>query len=158
MDGAPQADAGGDEQTPVATESGTQLDATADATVSAEAGEQGDATSGEAAAPSDAPSQDTYREATAPPVLRVDDARRLRERALDLYRNNSGFLTAEDIRSPKERFELTQRELDRLLRLWRNTLSQWEAVRNVQTAAMDVLLRVLRDAPGGLEYLRKHPA
>jgi putative zinc finger/helix-turn-helix YgiT family protein len=92
------------------------------------------------------------------PVLRADDARRLRERALDLYRNKYGLLTAEDIRSLRERFDLTQAELARLLRLGQNTLSRWEAGRNVQTAAMDVLLRVLRDVPGGLEYLRKHAA
>ena len=92
------------------------------------------------------------------PVLRVDDARRLRERALDLYRGKYGLLTAEDIRSLRERFGLTQAELARLLRLGQNTLSRWEAGRNIQTAAMDVLLRVLRDVPGGLEYLRKHAA
>ena len=92
------------------------------------------------------------------PVLRADDARRLREQALDLYRGKYGLLTAEDIRSLRERFGLTQAELARLLRLGQNTLSRWEAGRNVQTAAMDVLLRVLRDVPGGLEYLRKHAA
>ncbi len=92
------------------------------------------------------------------PVLRADDARHLRERALDLYRGKYGLLTAEEIRSLRERFGLTQAELARLLRLGQNTLSRWEAGRNVQTAAMDVLLRVLRDVPGGLEYLRKHAA
>ncbi len=92
------------------------------------------------------------------PVLRADDARRLRERALDLYRSKYGLLTAAQIRSMRERFGLTQSELARLLRLGQNTLSRWEAGRNVQTAAMDVLLRVLRDVPGGLEYLRKHAA
>jgi putative zinc finger/helix-turn-helix YgiT family protein len=92
------------------------------------------------------------------PVLRADDARRLREHALDVYRTKYGLLTAEDIRSLRERFGLTQAELARLLRLGQNTLSRWEAGRNVQTAAMDVLLRVLRDVPGGLEYLRKHAA
>jgi putative zinc finger/helix-turn-helix YgiT family protein len=92
------------------------------------------------------------------PVLRADDARRLREQALDIYRGKYGLLTAEDIRSLRERFGLTQAELARLLRLGQNTLSRWEAGRHVQTAAMDVLLRVLRDVPGGLEYLRKHAA
>jgi putative zinc finger/helix-turn-helix YgiT family protein len=92
------------------------------------------------------------------PVLRADDARRLRERALDLYRKKYGLLTAEEIRSLRERFGLTQSELARLLRLGQNTLSRWEAGRHAQTAAMDVLLRMLRDVPGGLEYLRKHAA
>jgi putative zinc finger/helix-turn-helix YgiT family protein len=92
------------------------------------------------------------------PVLRADDARRLREQALDLYRGKYGLLSADEIRSLRERFGLTQAELARLLRLGQNTLSRWEAGRHVQTAAMDVLLRILRDVPGGLEYLRKHAA
>jgi putative zinc finger/helix-turn-helix YgiT family protein len=92
------------------------------------------------------------------PVLRADDARRLREQALDLYRGKYGLLTADEIRSLRERFGLTQAELARLLRLGQNTLSRWEAGRHVQTAALDVLLRILRDVPGGLEYLRKHAA
>jgi putative zinc finger/helix-turn-helix YgiT family protein len=92
------------------------------------------------------------------PVLRADDARRLREQALDLYRKKYGLLTAEDIRSLRERFDLTQADLAKLLHLGSNTLSRWESGRNVQTAAMDILLRVLRDVPGGLEYLRKHAA
>jgi len=91
-------------------------------------------------------------------VLRVEDPRRLRERALDLYRGKYGLLTADEIRSLRERFGLTQAELARLLRLGHDTLSRWEAGRNVQTAAMDMLLRVLRDVPGGLEYVRTHAA
>jgi transcriptional regulator with XRE-family HTH domain len=58
-----------------------------------------------------------------------------------------GLLTAEEIRSLRERFGVTQGELARLLRLGQNTLSRWETGRNVQTAAMDILLRVLRDVP-----------
>jgi putative zinc finger/helix-turn-helix YgiT family protein len=92
------------------------------------------------------------------PVLRLGDARRLRERAIAIYRVKYRLLSAVEIRSLRERFGLTQTELARLLRLGQNTLSRWEAGRNVQTAAMDVLLRLLRDVPGGLEYLRKHAA
>ena len=51
------------------------------------------------------------------PVLRADDARRLRERALDMYRCKYGLLTAEDLRSLRERLGVTQAELARLLRL-----------------------------------------
>ena len=91
-------------------------------------------------------------------VLRFDDARRLRQRALEIYRGNYGLLSADEIRSARERFRLTQAELARLLRLGGNTISRWEAGRNVQTAAMDMLLRMIRDLPGSLEYLRKHAA
>jgi putative zinc finger/helix-turn-helix YgiT family protein len=88
-------------------------------------------------------------------VLRFDDARKLRERALESYRQKYGLLSADDIRSIRERFGLTQAELARLLRLGANTISRWEAARNVQTASMDMLLRMIRDVPGTVDYLRK---
>ena len=91
-------------------------------------------------------------------VLRFDDARRVRQRALEIYRAKYGLLSADDIRSVRERFGLTQAELARLLRLGGNTISRWEAARNVQTASMDMLLRMIRDLPGSLDYLRKHAA
>jgi putative zinc finger/helix-turn-helix YgiT family protein len=91
-------------------------------------------------------------------VLRFDDARRLRQRALEIYRAKYGLLSADELRSIRERFGLTQAELARLLRLGGNTISRWEAGRNVQTASMDVLLRMIRDLPGSLDYLRKHAA
>ena len=91
-------------------------------------------------------------------VLRFDDARRLRQRALEIYRAKYGLLTADEIRSIRERYGLTQAELARLLRLGGNTISRWEAGRNVQTGSMDMLLRMIRDLPGSLDYLRKHAA
>lgn len=91
-------------------------------------------------------------------VLRFDDARKLRQRALETYRRTYGLLSADEIRSIRERFGLTQAELARLLRLGANTISRWEAGRNVQTASMDILLRVIRDLPGSLDYLRRYAA
>jgi putative zinc finger/helix-turn-helix YgiT family protein len=91
-------------------------------------------------------------------VLRFDDARKLRQQALEIYRRKYGLLSADEIRSIRERFGLTQAELARLLRLGANTISRWEAARNGQTAAMDMLLRMIRDLPGSLDYLRRHAA
>lgn len=91
-------------------------------------------------------------------VLRLDEARGLRERALQIYREKYSLLSGVEIRAIRERFGLTQAALARLLRLGSNTISRWEAGRNVQTAAMDVLLRLIRDLPGSLDYLRKHAA
>jgi putative zinc finger/helix-turn-helix YgiT family protein len=88
-------------------------------------------------------------------VLRFDDARKLRYRALESYRQKYGLLSADDIRSIRDRFGLTQAELARLLRFGANTISRWEAARNVQTASMDMLLRMIRDVPGTVDYLRK---
>jgi len=91
-------------------------------------------------------------------VLRIDQARKLRERALDAYRARYALLSADEIRSVRERHRLTQAQLARLLRLGGNTISRWESGRNVQTAAMDVLLRLIRDIPESLRYLKKHAA
>jgi len=88
-------------------------------------------------------------------VLRLDEARKLRERANDAYRKKYGLLSSNEIRSLRERIGLTQAELAQLLGLGQNTLSRWEAGRNVQSVAMDYLLRLVRDLPGTLDYLRK---
>jgi putative zinc finger/helix-turn-helix YgiT family protein len=91
-------------------------------------------------------------------VLRRDESRHLRELAIDGYRRRYHLLSADDIRSLRERLGLTQAKLAGLLRLGGNTISRWESGRNVQTAAMDVLLRLIRDLPGSLDYLRTHAA
>ena len=91
------------------------------------------------------------------PILRVDDARHLRERAIDLYRDKYGLLDRHDeIRSLRERLRRDSSRAGSLFGSDQAALSRWEARRKgtVQTAAMDVLLRAPRDVPGnGLEYL-----
>jgi HTH-type transcriptional regulator/antitoxin MqsA len=91
-------------------------------------------------------------------VLRSQDARRLSEDAIAMYRRKHDLLSAGQIRAIRERFGLTQAEFARLLRLGANTLSRWEVGRNAQTEAMDTLLRLIRDLPGTIEYLRAHAA
>ena len=91
-------------------------------------------------------------------VLRMDEARKLRQRALETYRSRYDLLSGDEIRSIRERHHLTQAQLARLLRLGGNTISRWESGRNVQTAAMDVLLRLIRDIPESLRYLKRHAA
>jgi len=88
----------------------------------------------------------------------MDQARKLRKRALAAYRSRYDLLSEDEIRSIRERHHLTQVQLARLLRLGGNTISRWESGRNVQTAAMDVLLRLIRDIPESLRYLKKHAA
>ena len=82
----------------------------------------------------------------------------MREGALTLYREEYGLLSSDEIRSLRERLHLTQGALAKLLHLGANTISRWEAGRNVQTAAMDMFLRLIRDLPGSIQYLRKHAA
>jgi putative zinc finger/helix-turn-helix YgiT family protein len=91
-------------------------------------------------------------------VLRFQEAKRLHEDASEIYRRKHGLLSADEIRAIRERFNLNQADLARLLRLGANTVSRWESGRNVQTAAMDVLLRLIRDLPGSIDYLRDHAA
>jgi putative zinc finger/helix-turn-helix YgiT family protein len=91
-------------------------------------------------------------------VLRFSDSKRLQEDAIGIYRKMHGLLSADEIRGIRERFGLTQSELAHLLHLGANTISRWEAGRNVQTEAMEMLLRLIRDLPGSLDYLRRHAA
>ena len=91
-------------------------------------------------------------------VLTYTQARRFEEDAVELYRKKYGLLSGDEIRAIREHHNLTQVELARLLRLGPNTISRWESGRNVQTAALDVLLRLIRDLPGSLDYLRDHAA
>ncbi len=91
-------------------------------------------------------------------VLRYQDSKRLGEDAIDIYRQRHGLLPAGEIRAIRERYGLTQADLARLLHLGANTISRWESGRNVQTGAMDMLLRLIRDLPGSMEYLREHAA
>ena len=91
-------------------------------------------------------------------VLRFSDARRLQKDAISVYRKRHGLLSADKIRALREQFGLTQGELARILHLGANTISRWESGRNVQTEAMEMLLRLLRDLPGSLDYLRRHTA
>jgi putative zinc finger/helix-turn-helix YgiT family protein len=87
-------------------------------------------------------------------VLGFQDVKRLHEDAIAIYRKKHGLLSADQIRAIRDHFDLTQADLARLLRLGANTVSRWESGRNVQTAAMDILLRLIRDLPGSIDYLR----
>ena len=90
-------------------------------------------------------------------VLRFQDSKRLGEDAIALYKEH-GLLSADEIRALREWFNLNQVDLARLLRLGANTVSRWESGSNVQNAAMDMLLRLIRDLPGSIDYLRDDAA
>src|SRR5882724_12210217 len=76
-------------------------------------------------------------------VLRLQDSKRLGEDAIAIYRRKHGLLSADEIRAIRDQFNLTQADPARLLRLRASTVSRWETGRNVQTAAMDILLRMI---------------
>ncbi len=88
-------------------------------------------------------------------LLDLQNAQRLSEEAVAGYRRKHRLLSGREIRAIRGRFHLTQGKLARLLQLGPNTLSRWESDRKAQTAAMDTLLRLLRDVPGNLAYLQR---
>jgi putative zinc finger/helix-turn-helix YgiT family protein len=91
-------------------------------------------------------------------ILELRDASLLNDGAVAIYRERHGLLSADEIRAIREDLALTQADLARLLRLGANTISRWETGRHVQNGAMDILLRLIRDLPGSVEYLRKRAA
>jgi HTH-type transcriptional regulator / antitoxin MqsA len=88
----------------------------------------------------------------------LESLRKVEQGAMDVYRQRHNLLSGEEIRGIREKLGLTQAQLAAMLRLGANTLSRWEAGRNAQTAAMDILLRLLRDVPTARAYLRRHAA
>ena len=82
----------------------------------------------------------------------------MQARAAELYRSSHSLLSAAEIRALRRSRNLTQAQLAALLQLGLNTVSRWESGRNVQSGAMDILLKVLRDVPGALEYLKRTAA
>lgn len=91
-------------------------------------------------------------------MIGLREWKRQHEDAVDIYRKRHGLLSAAELRALRQRLGLNQAALARLLRLGANTVSRWESGRNVQSAAMDLLLRMLRDLPGSVAYLRKRAA
>ena len=63
-------------------------------------------------------------------VLRFQDSKRLSEDAIAIDRKKQQLLSADEIRAIRDRFNLTQADLARLLRLGANTVSRWESGRN----------------------------
>jgi len=91
-------------------------------------------------------------------VFRYEDSKVLQERAIEIYRQKHALFSAAEIRALRQALGLTQAQFAELLHLGLNTVSRWEAGRNVQNEAMDVLLRLVRDVPATLDYLKKRAA
>lgn len=91
-------------------------------------------------------------------LIGLADAKALRQQANASYRKQYGLLSPTEIQDLREGLGLTQGQLAELLHLGANTISRWEAGRLVQSSSMDVLLRLIRDVPQNLSYLRRHAA
>ena len=90
-------------------------------------------------------------------LLNWEQTRLLSQGARQKYRDKYGLLSPEEIVALRGRLGLTQVDLAKLLRLGANTISRWEAGRNVQTAALDVLLRLV-ERPDNLAFLKRRAA
>ncbi len=73
--------------------------------------------------------------------------------AAGLYRQQEGFLQPEEIRALRERWGLTQAQLEDALGLGRKTVARWEAGRVLQQRSLDNLLRVIDRFPQVLAFL-----
>lgn len=91
-------------------------------------------------------------------LLAYESAKALQERGVDFYRQAHGLLGADEIRALRQQLGLTEAQFAGLLHLGLNTVSRWESGRNVQSGAMDLLLKIIRDVPGTLGYLKQHAA
>lgn len=91
-------------------------------------------------------------------LIGLAEAKALRQQANAKYREQHGLLSPAEIQALREGLDLTQGQLAELLQLGANTISRWEAGRLVQSSSMDVLLRLIRDVPQNIPYLRGHAA
>jgi putative zinc finger/helix-turn-helix YgiT family protein len=73
--------------------------------------------------------------------------------AARVYREQEGYLQPEEIRALRERWGLTQAQLEEALGLGKKTVVRWEAGRVLQQRAMDNLLRVMERFPQVLAFL-----
>lgn len=87
-------------------------------------------------------------------MLRRDEARAFRERAFDKYRTKHKLLSPDEIRQTREQLGMSQKELAKKLQLGEVTISRWESNSVIQTAALDLLLRLMRDVPEVRKYIQ----
>ncbi len=85
-------------------------------------------------------------------VFRGPEAARLHHEAVC---KTFGFLTPQEIAELRDKIlRLTQEEFSRLTGIGLATISRWECGRLVQNRAMDRYLRLLKDNPASVRYLK----
>lgn len=84
--------------------------------------------------------------------LMLDD--HAREQVTNALRNAAGLLSPEEIRSRRDKLQLSQSELARLLEVSEATVDRWERGGQLQQRAQDKLLRLVLEVPEAREYLQ----
>lgn len=74
-------------------------------------------------------------------------------RAGELYREDNGFLQADEIVAMRRRWGLSQAQMEDALGVGRKTVARWEAGRVLQGRALDNLLRAIDRFPAVLPFL-----
>ena len=91
-------------------------------------------------------------------LLNRIEARELQERAFQRYRQKHNLLSPDAIRDIRLKLGMSQRAMARELQLGEVTISRWESNRTVQSAALDLLLRLMRDVPEVRRFLKERAA
>ena len=81
----------------------------------------------------------------------MDDVMR---QASSVVRREEDLLQPEEIRAIRESLDMSQAEFERLLGVGQKTVVRWEKGTVFQNGATDSLLRLLRDVPACVGYLR----
>lgn len=93
-----------------------------------------------------------------------EQAEAAERRAGESYREQNGFLQADEISGMRRRWGVTQAQLESALGVGRKTVARWEAGRVLQSRALDNLLRAVDRYPAVLGFLAErqgaelHPA
>jgi HTH-type transcriptional regulator/antitoxin MqsA len=77
----------------------------------------------------------------------ADQMQQAQERAGNIIRAEEGLLASRDIRRIRDRYDLTQAELERLLGVGPKTVVRWERGTVFQNSATDTLLRLVDALP-----------
>jgi putative zinc finger/helix-turn-helix YgiT family protein len=83
---------------------------------------------------------------------------RQQDEAYAAYRKKYNLLAPDEVRDVREKSGMTIAAFAVLLRVTEFEASRWESGRSPQSAIMDTVLRMIRDVPGSIDYLRKRAA
>lgn len=85
--------------------------------------------------------------------LTYEQAQAVQAQAARRYRDMQSLLQPEEIRAMRQRWGVSQAQLEQALGVGRKTVARWEAGRVLQNRSVDTLLRVLDRFPSALSFL-----
>jgi putative zinc finger/helix-turn-helix YgiT family protein len=85
-----------------------------------------------------------------------DNVSLLQRKAVSHYRMEHGLLAGDEVRAIRKQLGLTQGQLERLFGIATNTVTRWENETIFQSRPVDLLFRLMRDAPDVPELLDEY--